>query len=218
MYISFILKGQENGFLSFFENIFNTFFNPEKVGYDNFDFGSGGIVTLRIIIIGLMFGFCAAAVASLYEKRLIGSFVKKLLSEDCIDTGNAKTLSELGYEKSPAIRSSLKRGETLKRWVRCVEEDEFYASVDEKRIAFEAEHPGERFVFPAFKRDCDTMHFYIPSELKYKADVKFNTKGANIVSVILVIVVSIILCAALCSVIPDMLTFADNFVSIMKNN
>ena len=204
-------------FVSFWERVFDTFFNPQKNNYDNINANTGGIVSLRFIIIGLMFGFCAAAIGSLYEKGLIGSFVKKLLSEDCVGANNAKTLYELGFDRSPAIRSSVRSGSTLKRWVRCVEEDEFYASVDEKKAEFEAQNPNERFVAPKFKRDPDTMHFYIPEELKYKADVKFSTKGANIVSVILVIVVSVILCAALCSVIPDMLTFADNFITIIKN-
>ncbi len=216
MNVKVIFGGEKNGFFSFFENIFDVLFNPEKVAYENFDVGSGGIVSLRIVIIGLMLGFCAAAVVSLYEKRYIGRFVKKLLNENCIDAESAKALSELGFERSAAVRSSLKRGATLRRWVRCVEEDEFYASVEAKRAEFEAEHPDERYETPEFRRDCDTMHFYVPSELKYKADVKFNTKGANVVSVILVILVSIILGAVLCSVIPDILTFVDNFISIIK--
>jgi hypothetical protein len=213
----FTLSGGDNGLVAFLEKVFNTFFDPEKNNYDNINASSGGIVSLRLIIIGLMLGFCAAAIGSLYEKGLIGGFVKKLLSENCIGSERAKALHELGYGRSPAIRSSLRGGSTLKRWVRCVEEDEFYASLEEKRAEFEAANPEERFVAPKFKRDPDTMHFYIPEDLKYKADVKFSTKGANIVSVILVIVVSVVLCAALCSVIPDMLTFVDNFITIIKN-
>ena len=214
--MEFVEKFKETGFYKFFYNVFDIFFNPEKVAYDNINI-SGGIVTLRIIIIGLMFGFCAAAIALLYEKKVIGSFVKKLLSEDCVGKDKAKTLDELGFKKSFAIRSSLRGGSTLKRWVRCVEEDEFYASVDEKRVEFEADHPYEKFIYPAFKRDCDTMKFYIPSELKYKAAVKFATKGANLVSAIMVIIISIILCAALCALIPDMLKFADNFITIIRS-
>ena len=214
--MEFLEKFKGTKFYQFFENIFDIFFNPEKVALENID-TSGGIVTLRIIIIGIMFGFCAAAIAVLYEKRVIGGFVKKLLYEDCIGSDKAKTLQELGFGKNPSIRSSLRSGSTLKRWVKCVEEDEFWASVEEKRAEFEAEHPGESYVYPAFKRDPDTMRFYIPSELKYKADVKFSTKGANVVSAIMVILISIILCAVLCSVIPDMLMFADNFITIIRS-
>ena len=147
---------------------------------------------------------------------MIGSFAKKLLRENCIGKENAKTLYELGYQRSLAVRSSLKSGTTLKKWVRCVEEDEFYDSVEQKRAEFMAEHPDEQYIYPKFKKDCDTMKFYIPSELKYKADVKFDTRGANIVSVILVILVSVIMFSVLCSVIPDMLVFVDNFVSVIQ--
>lgn len=212
----FFEKIKDTEFYKFFENIFDTFFNPELTKYENINLGSGGVVSLRFIIIGLMFGFCVAAFVSLYEKRMIGSFAKKLLKENCIDKENAKTLYELGYERSLAVRSSLKSGTTLKKWVKCVEEDEFYASIEEKRAEFEAKHPGEQYIYPAFKRDCDTMRFYIPSELKYKADVKFNTRGTNIVSVILVILVSIVMFSVLCSVIPDMLIFVDNFMSVIQ--
>ena len=214
--MEFIEKIKDTGIYKFFEKIFDTFFNPEQGAYENIN-GAGGIVNLRIVIVGLMIGFCAAAIAVLYEKRVNGSFVKRLISEDCIGSDKAKTLEELGFTRSRTIRSSLRSGSTLKRWVRCVEEDEFYASVEKKREEFESEHPDESFVSPPFRRDCDTMHFYVPSELKYKAEVKFSTKGANVVSVIMVILISIILCAALCSVIPDMLTFADNFITIIRS-
>ncbi len=206
----------DSRFVKFIENILDTFFNPEVVHYDNFNFGSSGVVSLRIILVGLMVGFCVAAVSSLYEKKMMGSFIKKLLHEECVRPEKAMTLYELGYLKSPAIRSSVVRGATLKRWVRCVEEDEFYASLDQKREKFAKNHPDEEFVAPTFKRDPDTMRFYIPEELKYQADVKFSTKGANIASAIGVIVLSIIMCAILCAVVPEMLTFADNFVSVIK--
>ena len=206
----------DSRFVRFIENILDTFFNPEAVYYENFDFGSSGVVSLRIILVGLMVGFCVAAVVSLYEKKMMGGFVKKLLYEECVRPEKAMTLYDLGYQKYPAIRSSLVRGATLKRWVRCVEEDEFYASLEEKREEFAKNHPDEEFVSPAFKRDPDTMRFYIPEELKYQADVKFSTQGANIASAIGVIVVSIIMCAILCAVVPEMLTFADNFISVIK--
>jgi hypothetical protein len=211
-----IEKFSQTGFYKFFEKFFDLFFDPEKADFDNLN-RSGGIVTLRTIIIGIMFGFCFGAIAILYEKRVNGSFVKRLLLSDCVGSDKAKTLDELEFKRSFAIRSSLRGGSSLKRWVRCVEEDEFFESVEKKRAEFEAEHPGELYIAPKFTRDCDTMRFYIPAELKYKADMKFSTKGANVVSAVLVILVSIILCAALCSVIPDMLTFADNFITIIRS-
>lgn len=214
---TFIENLRDTKFVKFLEEIFDTFFNPETVYYENFNFGSGGVVTLRIVIVGFMVGFCVAAVSTLYEKRLTGSFVKKLLYEECLGQKKAKTLYELGYLKSPAIRSALKHGATLKRWVRCVEEDEFYDSLEQKRKEFIENNPDTEYIAPVFKRDCDTMHFYIPEDLKYQADVKFETQGVNVVSTIGVIVLSIIMCSVLCSVVPDMLTFADNFMSVIKN-
>ena len=62
----------------------------------------------------------------------------------------------------------------------------------------------------------DWTYFDLRQKIKYKADVKFNTRGTNLVSVILVILVSIVMFSVLCSVIPDMLIFVDNFMSVIQ--
>ena len=60
------------------------------------------------------------------------------------------------------------------------------------------------------------MRFYIPEEKKYAADVKFEAKGANWLSFILVTVVSVVLCAFLTYILPDIIKMVDNFISIAK--
>ena len=60
------------------------------------------------------------------------------------------------------------------------------------------------------------MHFYIPEEQKYAADVKFDAKGANWKSFILVTVVSVALCAFLSFALPELIKMADNFISTVK--
>ena len=115
-----------------------------------------------------------------------------------------------------------KNGSVLKKWVRCVEEDIHRAEIEKKRKAYEenSKHDASapKFKEVEFKRDPSLHHFYIDEDKKYAAAVKFDSKGTNVVSAILVILISIIICAFLCYVVPDMLTLFDNFVSSFNGN
>ena len=222
MRIPFILAEEKSLIAELWQYITDKYFNPDPVYLENFKGGSNRIMSLRLIIIGLTIGFCAAAVLTLIDKKHIGGLVRKMLYDECIGKENAKTLHELGYDKNPAVRGSLKKGSVLKRWVRCVEEDEHNEAIAKKREEFEKAHENDEkmptFKVVEFKREPDKHHFYIDEEKKYSAEVKFDSKGTNLVSVILVILISILICAFLCFVVPDMITLFDNFVSGFKNN
>lgn len=197
-----------------------TYFSPEVPKLDNFSFGSGTLVTLKTIIVGLTFGLIFASFITIYNKRYIGNFIRKMLREECLDADRAKTLDELGYIKSVGVKHAIKSGGTLAHWVRCVEEDVFNAEMEKKREEFENEHKDEkrppRFKEVEFKRDFSSMHFYIPEEKKYAADIKFDAKGANWGSFVFVTVVSIIICAFLSYILPDIVVMIDNFISVMN--
>jgi hypothetical protein len=123
--------------------------------------------------------------------------------------------------RSPGVRNAIKSYGSLSRWIRCVEEDEFFSEIEKKRAEFEEAHKNDvkppKFVEPEFKRDLDTMHFYIPEERKYAAEVKFEKTGSNWGAFILVTVISLVLCAFVCYILPDIIKMADNFISIMGN-
>lgn len=222
MRIPFVLAEEKSLIAELWQYFTDKYFNPDAVYLENFKGGSNRILSLRLIIIGLTVGFCVAAILTLIDKKHLGGLVRKMLSDECIGKENAKTLYELGYHKNPAIRGSVKKGSVLKRWVKCVEEDEHYEEIAKKREEFEIAHANDKkapeFKVVEFKRDPDKHHFYIEEEKKYSAAVKFDSKGTNVVSVILVILISIIICAFLCFVVPDMLTLFDNFISGFKNN
>ena len=195
------------------------YFSPQMPDLKNFDLGTGSLVSMQIIIIGISLGIIIASFSTIFNKRYVGDFIRKLIYEDCLDTQRAKTLYELGYRKSPVIRGMIKSGGTLSRWVRCVEEDKFLTKVNKMREEFEEQHKNEakppRFKEPDFKRNVDTMHFYLPEEKKYAAEVKFDKIGANFGAAIIVTIMSIVLCAFLCYILPDMLQFVDNFIGVM---
>jgi len=208
---------------SLIEELWDYFIESTEIPYmENFSITSNALFSLRIVVIGLMIGLVVASAMTVYNKRYLGDFVRLLIYEECFDAERAKTLSELGYMKNVAVRSVIKTGGSLSRWVRCVEEDEFIAEIEKKRLEFEEMHKDDpkppKFKEPEFKRDCNTMHFYLPEEKKYAAEIKFDSRGAHWGTVIIVAIVAFILCIFVCYMLPDMLKMVDNFISMVNKS
>ena len=179
------------------------------------------MISMQTIILGITIGIIVASASSIYTKRHIGDFVRKVIYEECFDKERAKTLYDLGYLRSPGVRNAIKSYGTLSRWIRCVEEDEYMQNAEKAREEFEELHKNDKkspkFEYPDFKRDLNSMHFYIPEDQKYAAEVKFEKQGANWGAFILVTAISLVLCAFACYILPDIIKMADNFISIMGN-
>lgn len=218
----FCLAKEQTLFEDLWEYFVDKYFSIDLPYLENFSIKSGGLVSIRGIIIGIAVGIVIAAACTVYNKRYIGSFVRRVISCRCFDAASAKTLDELGYLKSAGVRGVIKSGGSLSRWVRCAEEDEFFAETEKKRAEFEEAHKDDaqkpKFVEPEFKRDLNTMHFYIPEEKKYAAEIRFEDKGANFGVLIVVIIAALLLCAFICYFLPDLLKMIDNFISITKGN
>ncbi len=219
MNIPFLLSEEKSLFQELWTYITDKYFNPDRVYLENIDAGTSKLISLRLIIVGITVGFCIAAIMTVVDKKHLGGLVRKMISEECIGKDKSMTLYELGYGKDPTVRGSVKNGSVLKRWVHCVEEEEYILEMQKKREEYEADASNDkpRFKEIPFKRDPDKHHFYIDEEQRYAAEVKFDAKGANWVSVVLVILISIVICAFLCYIVPDMLTMLDNFISGFRN-
>ena len=212
------------GEISLVQELWNYFvekyFSVDMPYLENFQVESNALFSLRWVIIGITIGIIIASISTVYNKRHKGDFIRNVLYHQCYDAKSAKTLLELEYAGVPGIMSAIKTGGSLTRWVRCAEEDEFYAELEKQREAFNEQHKFDphppKFKEPEFKRDCSTMHFYIPEELKYKAEVKFDKEGASWGVVFIVAIVSIVLCMVLCYILPDVLKYIDNFITIAK--
>jgi hypothetical protein len=219
--LAFALAG-EKSLIGELWDYFSGKYSVEMPYLENFKIETNALFSFNLIIVGITIGIIVASIGTLYNKRYIGDFVRKVISEGCLDAKSAKTLYELGYLKDIGIRNVIKSGGTLSRWVRCVEEDEFLASVEIKRAEFDEQHKGEskppKFVEPMFKRDLNTMHFYIPEDKKYAAEVKFEKAGNSPAAVFLVAIVAVILCVFICYILPDTIKLVDNFISVMKGN
>lgn len=220
MNIFFILEKEKSLFEELWEYIVDKYFSVNVGTFDNFTLGTGTLISIQLIIVGLCIGIAVASVFSTYDKKHLGGFVRKLISEECLSPDTAKTLEALGYGRDPGVRGSVKKGSVLSRWIMCVEKEEFLADIEKKRDEFEKMHANDdkppKFKAPEFKIDCNTMHFYLPEEKRIAAEIKFDSKGANWFNIVFICVMSIILCAFICYILPDLLKLVDNFLSIVK--
>lgn len=213
--------GQTSFWEALWKDISERWFSMDLNNYENLGIGSRqGLLSVRGMVLAMFAGLIVAAVVMMFDKKKLGGAVRAIIAIGALSPETAKTVVELGYMKSPAVKSSLKKG-ILSRVVHCVERDEYEQAYEAHREAYVAEHGSERGLasLPPFQIDWENHHFYIPDEEHYKAEVRFDSKGANWFSLVIVIIVAVIGAAFTCYFLPDILQFLDNFVGrVIENN
>ena len=149
-----------------------------------FSSNSSGL-SVPIIILGLFLGLILAAIFSVISKRMNGVFVHKLIGEGALSAETSKTLPELDFADKLFIRYAVRKGVSLRRVVRCREEEEYDRECAEKMEGYEENRKTDKKLpkklkIPKFKMNPDEHHFYIPEELKGTAETKFDIKGISV--------------------------------------
>ena len=121
-----------------------------------------------------------AAIITFYQRSIPGGFVRALLRAEALSPEKAKTLAELGYEKSRLIGLELRHGTVMKKTVQRVGEGSDTA-----------------------------VRYYIPEELKYRAETRYQSKGNGPLQLILTIALSFGLAILLIRLIPAVLGMID---------
>ncbi len=199
---------------SIWQQIWNALLHDETQ-YEYLSKGAVSLTSLRMIILGIFIGLAIASFGAVFNKRVLGDFVRKILQEESLTPETAKTLSELGYARNTCIRYSVRRGVNLRRVVRCREEEEYLREIEQKEKEYEAKRKEDpklpKFKAEPFRVDPNEHHFFIPDEMKYMADIKFEKKGSTwlgaFVFVFLLILVAVILFLAL----PSILSLLDEW-------
>ena len=194
---------------------YNTYYQND-VYYGNLNLDTGDMIMIKNILLGLFIGLSLAAFATVFNKRVLGNFVRKLLADEVLCAENAKTLAELGYDKKYAIRSAVGHSTNLRRVVKCREEEIYNAEIEEKRLSYEEQRKPDRslrrFRSEPFHVDPLKHHFYIPEDMKYTADIKFEKKGTTLLGAILFVVIMAIAFVVLIVSLPGIFTVLDDFV------
>lgn len=190
------------------------YFTVEFGNYENFSISSNAGVMARNLILALAFGFIAAILLTAYTRVHLGGFVRKLIKAECTSPESAKTLYELGFFRSVSIRSALKRGSVLRMAVRyCTPEDRAAA-----RAAISPEE-GESAPTPTARQLSEKIDFlkdgfYIPEELRIRAEIRFESRGSGWLPVLGAVAAIAVVAAVFCWFLPDVVQFADNLITV----
>ncbi|MBQ9759767.1 MAG: hypothetical protein IJW16_00300 [Clostridia bacterium] len=200
------------------------YFSVALGSYQNFSVAAGTATTLRNIVLGIAIGLIIAGAMIAYTKQVHGKFVRTVIRSGCTSPENAKTLSELGYFQNPSIRRELTKRVTFGKLVRCVEEDVQANSSSDHETSKASEVVNKRKSFSAlfrvkkqeFKIDFTTMHFYIPEDLRYRAEIRFERKGSTWGFFAIVAVITVVISSLLCIFLPDLFRLADNLITLLS--
>lgn len=171
--------------------------------YENLNFGNG-FISLEMLILAIFIGAVLAAFAAIYNKRILGNFVWLLLKSGINSKESAKTIYELNCQKNPFLRAALKNGSVLRRIVRSTEDDD--------TAELQLKEKGLRM--PAM--NLKTARFYIPEEMRIKAEIRYHRKGTDWVTFVLALVVFAAIALAIYYLLPELLTMLDNLISEIK--
>ena len=204
--------------------------------YTNINVDTDPLVTPAMIFVGAFIAVMAGAAAVIFNRRVLGRLVRRLIKNDALTPDKAKTLDELGLSDSRIIKFFL-NGTTLSKAVRCVEEDEYYGlkyvpyihedysgtkseDVEEnerearKNDAYTVSINTPRKL--RYKRDPGKDHFYIPERKKYHASVRFDIKGTNPLSLLILAAVYIVLGLIFIRIFPSLLKAIDTAIGAFK--
>ncbi|MBQ8309464.1 MAG: hypothetical protein IJX80_00440 [Clostridia bacterium] len=226
-----IVNWYQNSFISdILSYIFEQYYSVEFRAYESFSFGPRANETAQTLIMALAFGFIIAAIVIAYTRTRLGSFVRALLKNGCLSSGTAMTLYELGYFRNSTIRRELARGVTLRKIVFKADEEAPVEENDENADEIAAEAPldaanqgatvkaaspaNERFQFlrKGSQVDFITTRFYIPEDMKYRAELRFERKGSGWLPVLLTVFGSLIGAALVCHFLPDFIGLLDQLI------
>jgi hypothetical protein len=134
--------------------------------------------------------------------------VRKLLKNEAFSPESSKNLLELEEFRSTVIRHELAKGVFLRKVVRCCEEEAFEADLSKSNSAAKSKQSS-------YHMDFTLARFYIPEDLKYRAELRFEQKGSGWLFVLLTVVVTPILASLICQFLPDLLQMCDNLISFL---
>ena len=171
-----------------------TYFTIRFGAYDNFSITERTLDVVNKMIPALIWGIIIASIATFFCRRVVGSFVRTLCEKEAFDPQRAVTLFDTGLFRSTVVRRELTKSAFLRKVVFCREEQAFL--LEKGRDA-------------TYKIDFTRDHFYIPEDLKFRAENRFSQKGSTWLYVVLTVVLVPVVVGLICRFMPDILRFVD---------
>ena len=165
--------------------------------------------SLELAIWGMYLGIVLASLLALYEKRVIGKFVRTILQRGALSPENAVTLSDLGYERNPFIRRTLRGKTALSTLV--------YMPGEDHGLPEDPEPDEELHPIPAIRGKIDltskNAKFYIPAPLRHRATIRFEQHGTHVMGVVVAILIFAAVAILLLWGLPKVIDFVSGVFS-----
>ena len=191
-----------------------------STSYPNLGLESNSIVTLPAILGGIMVGAILAVAFAMYDNWVIGSFMRSMLASGAVGREKSLTLSDLGAGVRSAFARGLRKSASLRRMVRCAEEEDFYAELKAAREEHEKKRE-EDSTLPKFEEKeyvfSGNEHFYILEDKKIAAELKYIKRKLKLWAIPLIIVAAIIIFVALVFMLPYILELLDQLLGSFKS-
>lgn len=139
----------------------------------------------------MVLGVTLAVFIVFFNKKTLGKLVKKLFEEKAENEITAKSLKELGLEKSRILRYALREGSTLRKMVYAV-----------------PPRDGEEAASGEKGQKSGEVKYYIPEDKAYRAELTYNPDGTSVLTVVLAILIFAIVSLVLLAVIPSLVRIA----------
>lgn len=114
------------------ENFFSASLNGS---YDYLNFTKTA-TTLLVLVGGICLGILVASFLAVFQKKVVGRFLRALLKAEATTPETAKSLSDLSLEKSGVIKRELSRASVLRKTVAVVEGETVSTYTEELTAAF----------------------------------------------------------------------------------
>ena len=148
---------------------------------------------LNLVIWAVYIGFMLASIFYYYQKKVMGKFVRLVISKGASSPDSALTLAELGYDKDNLIRRELQKSGALRKMV--WEIDDNYRTGED----------GILFCAREKSLDLNIGRFYVPEERRIRAQIRYDDKGTDIFALIISAAVMFVAAVAACIWLPDVI-------------
>ena len=202
----FSLSSSGKSFIEELWDYFVEYYLEAENIYPNLGIDGTSMVTLPVILAGLLIGTLIAVFAVMRDSRVIGAYVRDMLKKGSVGKENAVTLYELHTDERSGFARALRKSVTLRRFVRCVEEEEFYEKKNsgEDVGSDEYRHTGEE-------------HYYIPEDKRIAAEFKYIKRGVSVLAIPVIVLGLVVAFFGLMLVLPYILSLLDAFVGTFNS-
>lgn len=171
---------------------------------------TGNKISLEVIVWGICIGLMIGVIVAFIQRRALGGAVKRIIRQQIFTPESAKTLDELGCRCNPLLRRALRPGKPMRKMVYCDNEAEVTDACKSTSFArvmrriFSMEAKTGRF-------HAEKGRYYIPEDLRYTAEKRYETDGFTPAALILSLVLIAAAAYVLLYVAPDVISFLQAF-------